>query len=140
MQFTCDAVKGSTTSVWISPVGYSGTLTMYTKNHLLQMNFIADDRNSLFVRLDDLLLKSILEEVEGKVAVVAPKPDQPQDLISRDASGRLGDTLKLKCRYTQWVEANTGDKMSAEEALSCKKNRITSWVLQVYRLNEFRNR
>ena len=32
------------------------------------------------------------------------------------------------------------DKMSAEEALSSKKNRITSWVIQVYRLNSFRGR
>jgi hypothetical protein len=140
MQFTCDVVKGSDTALWISPVDHSGTLTMYTKSHPLQMNFIADDRNSLFVRLDDPLLKGILEEVESKVMAVAPQPEQTNGLISRDASGRYGDTLKLKCRYTQWVDATTGDKMSAEEALSSKKNRITSWVIQVYRLNSFRGR
>jgi hypothetical protein len=140
MQFTCDVVTGSDTALWISPVDHSGTLTMYTKSHPLQMNFIADDRNSLFVRLDDPLLKGILEEVESKVMAVAPQPEQTNGLISRDASGRYGDTLKLKCRYTQWVDATTGDKMSAEEALSSKKNRITSWVIQVYRLNSFRGR
>lgn len=139
LQFTTSPANAGK-NLWISPVGHKGTLKIHSKLHPLLINYIADDRGSLIIRLDDPLLHSVLTEIETKVTAAAPKPGDVDPLVKRDASGRYPDSFKIKVAYTQWVCANTGEKMSAEEALSSKRNRITSWVLDVYKLNLFRTR
>ena len=134
--FACNT--HSDTSVWISPQNHRGTLTLHSKTHPLSMNYVADDRNSVLVKLDDPVLKSVLEFVEAAVKAVAPDADKTNDLINRDASGKYADSLKLKTAYTQFVCAETNERLTAAEALSSRRNRICSWVLQVYRLNFFR--
>lgn len=136
LAFTCD--PHSDTSQWISPKGHSGTLTILSKTHPLQINYVADDRNSVLVKLDDPVLKGVLETVEASVKAVAPDATNTKDLIHRDASGRYADSLKLKTGYTQFVCADTNEPLTAAEALSSRRNRICTWVLQVYRLNLFR--
>ena len=138
LTFACN--PHSDKSQWISPQGHSGVLTLYTKQHPLAINYIADDCKSLLVRLDDPLLHSVLVEVEAKVKAASPAPAATQSLINYDTSERYPDSLKLKCAFTTWIDANTGEKIDAGEALSSKRNRITSWVLQVYRLNEYKGR
>jgi hypothetical protein len=136
LQFTCD--PHSDKSRWISPAQHKGTLVMHTANHPLVVNYIADDRKSILVRLDDQLLHSILSEVETKVLAASPNPQATQPLIQHDESGKYPDSLKLKCAFTNWVDANTGEPM--EEALASRNISLTSWCINVYRLNEFRGR
>jgi hypothetical protein len=138
LQFTCN--RHSDTSQWLSPVGHKGTLKICSKTHPLQMNYIAQDRGSMLVRLNDELLHSVLTQIENKAKKASPMPALTMALINKDETGRYCDSLKLKCAYTQWVDAETGDKMSAEDALSSKGNRLTSWCIDVYRLNCFRGK
>ena len=138
--FECKPHRTNPKSRWISPQVHNGVLTLHTKLHPLVINYIADDRKSLLVRLDDPLLHSILVEVEAKVKAASPAPVTTQTLINYDTSERYPDSLKLKCAFTKWIDANTGEEIDVGAALSSKRNRITSWVLQVYRLNEYKGK
>jgi hypothetical protein len=128
----------SDTSMWISPVGHRGTLSLFTKHHPLRAAFVADDKASILVKLDDPSLMAIMQDIEGKVTACSPDPSHTSPLINRDASGRYPPSLKLKTRYTQWVDANTNESLTLDEALSNRRVRITSWCITVYRLNQFR--
>jgi hypothetical protein len=138
LEFKCN--PHSDKSMWISPVGHRGVLTMHTKTHPLLINYIADDRKSILIPLDDPTLRGVLEGVETKVIAQAPAPDMTQPLINRDAAGKYTDSLKLKTQYTAFFCADSGEALTAEEALGSRRNRLTSWVLSVYRLNEFRGK
>jgi hypothetical protein len=138
LQFSCD--EYTPTSWWISPQGYRGTCTLFTRKQPLSVNYIADDKSSLMVRLDtDTALYEVLTTIEAKVKAASPDPSTTNDLISHpDEGSKYSPSFKLKCAYTQWHDAD-GKSITKDQALSTR-GRLLSYVVQIYRLNKFRGR
>ena len=138
LAFSCDPY--TPTSWWISPEGYRGVCTLFSREQPLSINYIADDKSSLMVRLDaDTALYKVLTSIEAKVKAVSPDPSVTNDMISRpDEGSRYSPSCKLKCGFTKWYDQD-GEPLTKEIALSTKR-RLLSYVIQVYRLNKFRNR
>ena len=128
-------------SKWIGALGYRGSVILFDREQELRMNYVADDKKSILVQLNDQsALFEILADMENKTkAANAPHQAITNDLINyaEQDSGYM-PSLKLKTEYTRFVDEN-GDAVSNEAALS-ERRTILSFVISVNKLNFFRGK
>ena len=128
-------------SKWIGALGYRGSVIVFDREQELRMNYIADDKKSILIQLNDQTeLYEILADMENKTkAANAPHQAITNDLINyaEQDSGYM-PSLKLKTEYTRFVDEN-GDAVSNEAALS-ERRTILSFVITVNKLNFFRGK
>ena len=142
LEFMVNDQEGSRNPAkWISPLNYRGCVTIHTREHPLAMNYIADDKSSILVKLDtDGPLYRCLADIERKVKHAnAPFTESTNDLINYpDPGSSYSPSLKLKTAYTVWLDEG-GNEITQEQAL-CRKGQLLSYVLTVSKLNGFRNK
>jgi hypothetical protein len=126
---------------WIGALGFRGSVIVFDREQVLRMNYVADDKKSILVQLNDQsALFEILADMENKIkAANAPHQAISNDLISYpDQDSGYMSSLKLKTEYTKFVDEN-GNAISNAMALSERRS-ILSFVLTVNKLNFFRGK